>query len=586
MAGDGLTMISGALAEAKRPWPILFDDCVGWLHPADGDHGVVLCGPIGHEELAVHRGWRELGQRLAATGIPTLRFDYPGTGDSAGEESDPDRIERWIDSICMAAAWLRTHTNVKQVSLIGLRLGATLATLASQRINGVNTLALLTPVIVGRSYVRELRLLTNAWWEQVAPHQSLPTSLSGCLDVIGYRWDTDSLTKLGKLDLRKITVWPSRVILMDSSKRPELNSIAQLVKENSRILLMEDFPGASDFLQDPLRAKLPDLAFNQLCSLFRGTMQIGAIVSLCSPVPLRMPGIVETVHRFGPGNTLFGILCRPEVAPPSKVGLLFLNTGLTHHVGHGRLTVSLARSLALQGVTSLRMDVSAVGDSDAYDKQAGPCLHDPASAEDVRSGLDLLETYGFGQSTVFGLCSGGYQAFHAARKDARITGLILINIQKFIWAGGKTLNVHYDGNRRATRVYIRAILQRSNWSRALKGDVRVLKICRDLGIRTVKAWWHNTSLAFEQVGGNETRAGQLYRWMKQLSQRGVRINLIYSSADPGLADLRFHVSPTRLQRRFDNFKLDILPDADHCLNIYASREALSQLLAQRCLFVD
>lgn len=586
MAGDGSVTMVSPFTEAKRPWPVLFDGCFGWLHPAEGDHGVVLCGPIGHEELAVHRGWRELGQRLADIGLPTLRFDYPGTGDSAGEESDPNRIEAWISSICAAVAWLKNHSGINRVSLIGIRLGATLATLAAQRIDNVHTLALLNLVITGRSYIRELRLLTNAWWEQVAPHQALPVSPSGCLDAIGYRWDMNSLAQLGQLDLRKITIWPSRVILMDSNTRPEINLIAQSVIANSGTALVEDFPGAADFLQDPLRAELPELAFNRLCAFFQETMKIGATLSPFPPIPLRAQGLVETSHRFGPNGTLFGILCQPDPPQPCKSGLLFLNTGLTHHVGHGRLSVSLARNLAQQGVTSLRMDVSAIGDSDAHVNQTGPRLHDPTSFEDVSSGIDFLKTYGSDRITVFGLCSGGYQAFHAARKDSRITGLILINLQKFIWAGGKTLNVNYDGNRRATSVYMRGIWQRSNWARALKGDIRVLKICRDLGVRTVKAWWHNATLVLEYVGGIETHAGQLYRWMKQLSQRGVRINLIYSNADPGLADLQFHVSPDRLQRDFENFTLDILPNADHCLNVYASREALSQILMQRYISVS
>jgi len=39
--------------------------------------------------MAVHRTYRHLADRLTARGLPTLRFDYDGTGDSAGESDDP-----------------------------------------------------------------------------------------------------------------------------------------------------------------------------------------------------------------------------------------------------------------------------------------------------------------------------------------------------------------------------------------------------------------------------------------------------------------------------------------------------------------
>ena len=46
--------------------PVVFDGCFGWLHPAAGNRGVVLCAPHGYEELCVHRQWAALAERLAA----------------------------------------------------------------------------------------------------------------------------------------------------------------------------------------------------------------------------------------------------------------------------------------------------------------------------------------------------------------------------------------------------------------------------------------------------------------------------------------------------------------------------------------
>ena len=58
----------------------------GWLHrslsDSNADIGVVLCQPFGYEAICAHRGMRAFAEAIAAAGMPALRFDYLGTGDS------------------------------------------------------------------------------------------------------------------------------------------------------------------------------------------------------------------------------------------------------------------------------------------------------------------------------------------------------------------------------------------------------------------------------------------------------------------------------------------------------------------------
>ncbi|HEX3638703.1 MAG TPA: alpha/beta hydrolase [Paraburkholderia sp.] len=113
--------------------PVIFDHCFGWLHEGQphATRGVVLCQPFGREAMWVHKGWRVFAEALADSGMPTLRFDYAGTGDSAGESEDGEQVERWLQSIRSAIACLKESTGVTQVVLCGLRLGATLAALVA-----------------------------------------------------------------------------------------------------------------------------------------------------------------------------------------------------------------------------------------------------------------------------------------------------------------------------------------------------------------------------------------------------------------------------------------------------------------------
>ena len=63
---------------------------------------------------------------LAARGVHSLRFDYFGTGDSAGETTEAD-LKGWCGDIETAIDELTHMTGCRRVILIGMRLGGTLA---------------------------------------------------------------------------------------------------------------------------------------------------------------------------------------------------------------------------------------------------------------------------------------------------------------------------------------------------------------------------------------------------------------------------------------------------------------------------
>lgn len=135
---------------------------VGVLHepavPREGLPAVLLCGPMGQEALRAHRVFLVLADRLARVGIPALRFDYFGTGDSAGDDLDGD-IEGWTDDVLKADMQIRNLAGSSTIVWIGLRLGAVLAALASARASRApGALILWDPVTDGAAYLRSLAL--------------------------------------------------------------------------------------------------------------------------------------------------------------------------------------------------------------------------------------------------------------------------------------------------------------------------------------------------------------------------------------------------------------------------------------------
>jgi uncharacterized protein len=121
-----------------------------------GKRGAVLCYPWGPEYVHAHRVMRQLAIRLAGAGIHTLRFDFFGTGDSAGEMVDAD-LGTWEADIELAMEELRDIVGSARMTLIGLRLGATLAArVAVRRPRDVDNLALWDPIVSGPDYLASL----------------------------------------------------------------------------------------------------------------------------------------------------------------------------------------------------------------------------------------------------------------------------------------------------------------------------------------------------------------------------------------------------------------------------------------------
>jgi hypothetical protein len=58
-------------------------------------------------------------------GFPCSGSTSTGTGDSSGDERDPDRVATWRADVGRAAAELLARSGVEPLALLGLKLSAT-----------------------------------------------------------------------------------------------------------------------------------------------------------------------------------------------------------------------------------------------------------------------------------------------------------------------------------------------------------------------------------------------------------------------------------------------------------------------------
>jgi hypothetical protein len=122
-----------------------------------------MCQPWAPEYVHTHRAVRQLAIQLSSRGWDVLRFDYYGTGDSAGASTEAT-LEHWIDDVGAAAAELRRAAGpLDEIVLIGLRLGATLALSAAPRLEQATSLVLWEPLENGEAHLAELTEAQSRW---------------------------------------------------------------------------------------------------------------------------------------------------------------------------------------------------------------------------------------------------------------------------------------------------------------------------------------------------------------------------------------------------------------------------------------
>lgn len=187
--------------------------------------GVVLCYPYGQEYMRAHRAFRQLALLLQKAGFHVMRFDYSGTGDSSGE-GDSGSIQQWAADIGTAIDELKETAQVERVSLVGLRLGATLAAMAAAGRTDVEAVALWDPIVSGESYLAEMR--TSRVGAHAGTDRSSSDDPNATFGVMGFPITPPLRAELERLRLTDIGAPAgSKRAVVVSHERPEYTAAGQ-----------------------------------------------------------------------------------------------------------------------------------------------------------------------------------------------------------------------------------------------------------------------------------------------------------------------------------------------------------------------
>jgi alpha/beta superfamily hydrolase len=117
--------------------------------------GLLICHAFGEERQKTYRSTYHFTNSLADRGIPSLRFDYVGTGDSEGDLPDVSVESMYSDTI-LAANYAKETFGVEQLVILGIRFGAALAARATSALPYADACVMWNPIANGKDFLTEL----------------------------------------------------------------------------------------------------------------------------------------------------------------------------------------------------------------------------------------------------------------------------------------------------------------------------------------------------------------------------------------------------------------------------------------------
>ncbi|NLH81873.1 MAG: alpha/beta fold hydrolase [Phyllobacteriaceae bacterium] len=558
---------------------VVFDGCFGWLHDGSARRGVVLCPAFGVEGLSALRAWGDLADRLAAAGLPTLRFDWPGTGDSLGDDRDPDRLPAWRAAAHAAVERLKAETGVEEVVLVGLRLGATVAAEVAAARSDVALFVAAAPVVSGRRFLREQKSFARLLRVRDEAGEPDADEIGGWA-VAGFFTAAATAEALGAVDLLRAAPPAARVLMLAPEGDEAVAALAAKWREAGVQVEQFGFDGLETAIENPTRATVPEAAWARIVAAAGVGADAAPPRRPARPVaaPPRLDGgdWVETPLEFGPGRRLFGVLTSPKHPRAGAPTVILFDAGRIPHVGWGRGAVETARELAAGGRRVLRMDTAGIGDSRAHPDGPEEVLYSRDQIEDARAAMDRLAADGAERFVLVGTCSGAHVAFHAALADPRVVGLGMLNLQRFVWRPGDSLEVAMRNQLPAGSVYRRRLLRTDTWKRLFTGRIAVLTIAAELGRR----WKARLAARIRRVFFTDPVRADLRR----LAARGAGVLFVFGTEDGGRDEFAAHVGKEEaVGRAVPGAVLHLVADTDHN---FSPRDARLRVREHLVAFLD
>jgi pimeloyl-ACP methyl ester carboxylesterase len=510
----------------------------GWVHEPAKPTGIalVIVPPFGYEAICAHRSLRHLADAAAAAGVVAVRFDLDGTGDSAGDDLEHGRFDAWLASISDACDLARTR-GADRIVLAGVRLGASLATLAAARRSDIAGVVAIAAVPAGKALVREGRALQMALGLGDPPNGA--ASDPDIHELVGFALTGETRTAISQIDLAKAQRPPAPAMLViDRDDLPPNEMWLAALRALGVAVEHARLPGYVEMMLDPHRAEVPRAIIDATIAFAaaRPALPVSSAPITELHAHARIAGVDEELVNI---EGLAAIASRGMAAGGGRAArieraVILLNAGAVYRIGPNRLYVELARKLAWRGTLAIRVDLSGIGDSKPRAASDENVVYTDHAVADVGAVVAWARRQGATRVAVVGLCSGAYHAQKAALAHP-IDTIVPINPLTFFWKPGMPLDFAAFKVVEDSQRYKQSMKSAASWQKLLSGKVDVRRVARVVAERARSAAEHRGRdvLRRLRVPLSDDLGSELYA----LARKGVAIRFVFASGDPGGAML-------------------------------------------------
>lgn len=550
--------------------PVVFSNCAGIFHAAAdsnrSDTAVLFVSPWGMEELCTRKFQRVMAEHLSAVGIASLRFDYPGTGDSLDVDPQDTGGQAWTNSVIEAARTLRDVSACQKLVVIAQGVGCIIACEALSNVGQVDGLVMMAPVVSGRNYLRETAMwssmIDDGLGLQADQRLKEPGSIAGLLMPDGV---ADALKKANLLKLEKAPA--SDCLFVTRPERVTETDLQQHFASLGAAAENIEFSGYDALVSSPTLSIIPDDVITKITGWIKvraekSTRQ-DTLVPALKATALHGADFTERPVQFGANGRLFGVICEP-LGQTEGATVVFLSSAYDRHSGWGRLTVRMARELAKDGIASLRFDGANIADSPPVPGVPQQVLYDESQNADVIDAVDFLQSRDKGPVVAAGRCSGAFVAFSSALTDSRIKAAVVVNVDCFRWKKGRLVEDSLDHKPRSFGEYRERLLSRATFIRIVKGEVDL----RSAGINIGKAIGKRLAVRTARLFRSHDEFGRsVYAAFDTLKAKNTKVALLYSENDAGLDHFSYYFDVNgRGLAAYPNVFFSLMPNADHNLS--------------------
>jgi len=563
-----------------------------WLHLPESlqikTTGIVLCSPFGYEQVHSHQAYLHLADELAAKNNATIRFDFHGSSDSAGDGFSEAILPHYLKDIENIFQWMKANLETKHLSLIGLRTGASVAAKYSSE-SEVEKLVLWSPCVKGRHFVREMQAL-----EKVAGHDK--QTHDDFIDSGGFIYTNELLADLKSLDLLKQSYKvKDKCLLIERDDAPTNQRLHTHLEESLEQLDYYQMNEYLSMMAEPHESELPEECTHKIASLFSAEDEVHSVSleSFSSPTSCEI-SIGEESRKLKEEQFVFEVEDRAifavKTSPVTRRQdadtplITLVNSGSVYHVGPNRIYVELARSLANQGFDVIRFDMSNLGDSVIGEQPEENRPYPSRAMDDIAEIiLKLRKEHGYSNVVMSGLCSGAYHTLHSSlchQEDPNWLESILINPLTFyrdnLGSDSKKTTYHVE---RYTHYYASSLKDITKWKKLFSGQSNlghILSFAFQKLFKSIKK-------GFQEVGRfvGLVELSQLSQDLVTLADNDKQITFFLATKDPGYEIIMSAAKKTveKLKKK-DQLAIHFVKDADHTFSSFERRQEFIRLYGE------